>query len=343
MPINIGINGLGRIGRCVMRAALEEGFEDINIIAVNGPAPIETHAHLLKYDSVHGRFSGEIEIGEAKDSHDTLIMSKGDKKQEIALYHTRNPEEIPWGEMGVDIVLECTGKFNKASDCQRHLQQGAKKVLLSAPAKDECPTVVFGVNNDTIQDFHDVISIGSCTTNCLAPVAKLLDDEFGIEAGVMTTIHAYTGDQNLVDGSHSDMQRARAAGLSMVPSKTGAAQAIGLVLPQLAGKLTGGAVRVPTANVSMVDLTVTLDNNVSAEIVNAALSNAANGSLKGVLEVSDEPLVSIDYAGHSASSIVDLNGTQVVGDKLVRIAAWYDNEWGFSCRMLDMARLVANK
>ncbi len=343
MTIKVGINGLGRIGRCVMRAALEEGFDGIEIVAVNGPAAIETHLHLLKYDSVHGRFAGEVEAGETKDGHETIVMSLGDRKQAMALFHTREPKDIPWGELGVDVVLECTGKFATAADCQVHLQQGAKKVLISAPAKDECPTIVYGVNNDALESFHDVISIGSCTTNCLAPIAKVLDDTFGIEAGVMTTIHAYTGDQNLVDGSHKDLQRARAAGLSMVPTKTGAAKAIGLVLPQLQGKLTGSAIRVPTANVSLVDLTVTVKNATSAEIVNAALMTAAKGDMEGVLAVSDEPLVSIDFCHHPASSIADLNGTQVVDGNLVRVAAWYDNEWGFSCRMLDMAQLVASQ
>lgn len=332
MTIRIGINGLGRIGRCVLRAVYEEAFDDIEVVAVNGPAENAAHAHLLKWDSVHGRFPGEITY-----TDETINLGKND----IKVYHTRDPQEIPWGDLGVDVVLECTGKFNSAADCQVHLQQGAKKVLISAPASDECPTVVYGVNHDSIKDYNDVISVGSCTTNCLAPIAKVLHDNFGIERGYMTTIHAYTGDQNLVDGSHKDMRRARAAGLSMVPTKTGAAKAIGLVLPELEGRLHGTAIRVPTPNVSMVDLTVVTKGAVSADIVNAALSEAANGDLKGVLAVNSEPLVSIDFCHNPASSIADLTQTSVVDGTMLHVASWYDNEWGFSCRMLDMAKVVA--
>ena len=332
MSVRVAVNGLGRIGRCVMRAWAEENFKDIEIVAVNGPADTATHAHLLKYDSVHGTYRGEL-------SHegDTLIMN-GSK---IPVLHERDIAKLDWGKLGADVVLECTGVFTKATECQKHLDQGAKKVLLSAPAKDECPTFVYGVNHADLKDFHDVISIGSCTTNCLAPVAKVLNDEFGIEQGYMTTVHAYTGDQRILDGSHSDLRRARAAAMSMVPTKTGAAKAIGLVLPELEGKLKGTAIRVPTPNVSLVDLTVTTRDPVAAEVINAAFVEAAAGSMKGVLATSDEPLVSIDFTHHPASAIADLTGTQVVGEHFVRVAAWYDNEWGFSCRMLDLSREIA--
>lgn len=332
MVTRIGINGLGRIGRCVLRAIYEENYDDIEVVAINGPAENAAHAHLLQYDSVHGRFPHKITHDE-----DTIDLGRGP----IKMFHTRNPADIPWGDLGVDVVLECTGKFNSAKACQVHLQQGAKKVLISAPASDECPTVVYGVNHDSIEDWHDVISVGSCTTNCLAPIAKVLHDNFGIERGYMTTIHAYTGDQNLVDGSHKDMRRARAAGLSMVPTKTGAAKAIGLVLPELEGRLHGTAIRVPTPNVSMVDLTVVTKGAVVADVVNAALGEAAAGELKGVLAVNTEPLVSIDFTHHPASSIADLTQTSVVDGNLLHVASWYDNEWGFSCRMLDVAKLVS--
>ncbi len=334
MTIKIGINGLGRIGRCVLRAIVEHGYDDIEVVAVNGPAETSMHKHLLAYDSVHGRFAGNIIYDEKAD---TLDMGRGRFK----VVHTRDAKDINWKRLGVDVVLECTGKYVSAKDCQIHLQQGAKKVLISAPAKDECPTFVYGVNHGELESWHDIISVGSCTTNALAPVAKVLHDAFTIQSGYMTTVHAYTGDQNLVDGSHADLRRARAAGVSMIPTKTGAAKALGLVIPDLAGKLNGSAIRVPTANVSMVDLTVLVKEPVVADVVNAALSNAAGGVLKGVLAVCDEQLVSIDYAHRAESSIADLTQTKVVGTNLVHVAAWYDNEWGFSCRMLDMARLVA--
>lgn len=334
MTTKIAINGLGRIGRCVLRAVIEEQYNDVQVVAVNGPAPTPTHIQLLKYDSVHGRFNSAIAHDEAAD---TIDMGRG----AIQMFHTRNPAELPWGELGVDVVLECTGHFNTKEACQIHLDQGAKKVLISAPAKDECPTVVYGVNND-VAEGESILSIGSCTTNCLAPVAKVLNDAIGIESGYMTTIHAYTGDQNLVDGSHRDMRRARAAALSIVPTSTGAAKAIGLVLPEIAGKLQGSAIRVPTPNVSLVDLTFVANKSTSAEAVNDLLKQAASAELDGVLAVNAEPLVSIDFCHRSESSIADLSQTKVVGDKLVHVSSWYDNEWGFSCRMLDMAKLVGN-
>lgn len=331
MTIRVGINGLGRIGRCVARAIVAEGYDDIQLVAANGSAANEAHAHLLQYDSVHGRFQNRITF----DDH-AIDMGRG----AITITHERDPAKLDWAALGVDVVLECTGAFNSREAAAVHLKSGAKRVLISAPAGDDCPTFVYGVNSNQLTAEHTVFSVGSCTTNCLAPVAQVLHDTFGIESGYMTTIHAYTGDQNLVDGSHKDLRRARAAGLSMVPSKTGAAKAIGLVLPELAGKLSGTAIRVPTANVSLVDLTVVTQKPVTKEAANAALTEAANGRLSGVLKVDSAPLVSIDYTGDNASAIVDLTGTAVIGGNLLRVAAWYDNEWGFSCRMLDLARQV---
>ncbi|NBX03520.1 MAG: type I glyceraldehyde-3-phosphate dehydrogenase [Alphaproteobacteria bacterium] len=332
MTIRIGINGLGRIGRCVLRAIYETNQTDIELVAVNGPAPIETHIHLLKYDSVHGRFATSVEA----DGENLKIGGKT-----VKLLHERDPKNIPWGGMGVDLVLECTGKFNKRDQAAAHLESGAKRVLVSAPADGADSTIVYGVNNTALKAEHQVVSVGSCTTNGLAPLVKALHEAVGIEHGFMTTIHAYTGDQNLVDGSHKDMRRARAAAMSMIPSTTGAAKTIGLILPELKGRLDGTSIRVPTANVSMVDLTFTASRDTTKDEINAALSKAANGALKGVLDVCSEPLVSIDYNHSTASSNADLTGTFVTGNRLVRVASWYDNEWAFSCRMLDVARLWA--
>ena len=331
MTIKVGINGLGRIGRSVARAIIEEGYDDIELVAANGSAPNANHVHLLQYDSVHGRFANKITFDEQ-----AIDMGRG----KITITHERDPAKLDWNALGVDIVLECTGAFNSKDAASVHLKSGAKKVLISAPASDDCPTFVYGVNSDQLKAEHTVFSVGSCTTNCLAPVAKVLHESFGIESGYMTTIHAFTGDQNLVDGSHKDLRRARAATMSMVPTKTGAAKAIGLVLPALAGKLSGTSIRVPVPNVSLIDLTVVTQKPVTKESVNASLTAAANGPLKAVLKVTDEPLVSIDYTHDNASAIADLTGTAVMGN-LLRVAAWYDNEWGFSCRMLDMARLAA--
>jgi glyceraldehyde 3-phosphate dehydrogenase len=332
MTIKIGINGLGRIGRCVLRAVSEEGYDDIEIVAVNGPAATETHAHLLEFDSVHGRFKGGV-------SYEGDVLTVAGKK--IKVTHERDPQKLDWKALGVDIVLECTGAFATKDAAAVHLKQGAKRVLISAPAGDDCPTFVYGVNCNQLEAGHKVFSIGSCTTNALAPVAKVLDDAFGIESGYMTTIHAYTGDQNIHDGSHKDLRRARAAALSMVPTKTGAAKALGLVLPQLAGKLSGAAIRVPTPNVSLVDLNVVVKKTTTKEEVNAALKASSAKMPKNVLKVNERPLVSIDFNHDNASSIADLTATNVVGGTLVHVAAWYDNEWGFSCRMLDLARKVA--
>ncbi len=329
MTVKIGINGLGRIGRCVARALVAENYEGIQLVAANGSASNENHAHLLQFDSVHGRFQNTITFDD-----DGIDMGRG----HIKITHERDPAKLDWAALGVDIVLECTGAFNSKEAASIHLNSGAKKVLISAPAGDDCPTFVYGVNCAKLTKEHTVFSVGSCTTNALAPVAKVLNDAFGIESGFMTTIHAYTGDQNLVDGSHKDPRRARAAALSMVPSKTGAAKALGLVLPELAGRMDGVSVRVPVANVSMVDLTAVVKKTVTKEQVNEALKAASAKMLKNVLKVDERPLVSTDYTGDNGSSIVDLTGTKVVGGTLVRVASWYDNEWGFSCRMLDLAK-----
>lgn len=330
MTIKIGINGLGRIGRCVVRALHETNAKDIELVVVNGPAPVETHVHLLTYDSVHGRFNQEV-----KAAGEDLSIGGNT----IKLLRQKDPKEILWGKLGVDVVLECSGKFNTRAEAAQHLAGGAKKVLVSAPAEGADSTIVYGVNNAMLKKEHQVISVGSCTTNGLAPLVKTLHEAIGIEAGFMTTIHAYTGDQNLVDGSHKDLRRARAAVLSMIPTSTGAAKTIGLILPELKGKLDGVSIRVPVPNVSLIDLCFTAARDVTKEEINAALEKAAAGNLKNILGVSKEPLVSIDFTHTTLSSIADLSGTNVVGKRLARVAAWYDNEWAFSCRMLDMARL----
>lgn len=330
MAIKVGINGLGRIGRCVLRAIYETGGKDFELVAANGPAPVDTHVHLLTYDSVHGRAPFEI-----KASGEDLSIG-GDV---VKLFHHKDPKQIPWGNLGVDIVLECSGKFNKKADAIPHLAAGAKKVLISAPAEEADATIVYGVNNASLKAEHKVASVGSCTTNALAPLLKVLNDTVGIESGFMTTIHAYTGDQNLVDNSHKDLRRARAAGLSMIPTSTGAAKTIGLIIPELKGKIDGVSIRVPVPNVSMIDLTFTSHSDTGKDGINDALKTAAEGKLKGVLAVSNAPLVSVDYTHSPYSSIADLTGTYVTGKHFCRVASWYDNEWGFSCRMLDVARL----
>lgn len=335
MTLRIAINGLGRIGRCVLRAIVEQDRRDIEVVAVNGPADMASHVHLLKYDSVHGPFRHPV-TGRSEGEKEYIDMGHGG----FRLFHERSPLNLPWKELGVDIVLECTGKFTKQQDAAQHIEAGAKKVLISAPGTEVDATIVYGVNNAAYKPEHTVLSVGSCTTNGLAPVAQVLNERFGIIHGFMTTIHAYTGDQNLHDGSHKDLRRARAAALSMVPSSTGAAKAIGLVLPELAGRINGTAVRVPTANVSLVDLVVSVEESTSAEAVNAAMREAAEGRLKGVLGICDEPLVSTDFNHSTYSSIFDVSGTAVTGEKLVRVASWYDNEWGFSNRMLDVAALI---
>jgi glyceraldehyde 3-phosphate dehydrogenase len=326
MTLKVGINGFGRIGRLVARAIFEMDH-DVELAAINDPGG--NFFPLLKYDSIHGRAPFDV----VRESDDWLVI--GGKR--VHRFRSRDVNELHWDREGVDIVLECTGHFRDRDGATLHLNQGAKKVLISAPAKDEDITVVYGVNHDKIEKDHTIVSNASCTTNCLAPVAYALNNEIGIEKGFMTTIHAYTGDQNLVDGSHKDPYRARAAAMNLVPTSTGAAKAVGLVLPELNGKLDGVSVRVPTPNVSMVDLTFVASKDVTEDDVNNAVRKYAEDSMKGVLAVYDEPLVSGDFNHDPHSSIFSLNGTKVTGGNFVRVMSWYDNEWGFSCRMLDTA------
>ena len=330
MIIRVGINGLGRIGRCVLRALAEIEPAGIEVVAVNGPAPTDTHLHLLRYDSIHGPFHGTLSGGD-----DWLDVGHG----KMRLFHERDPRAIPWEEAHVDVVLECTGKFRTHEQASLHLTRGVKKVLISAPSPDADATIVYGVNTHALRHDHHIISVGSCTTNCLAPIAHVMQEAVGIQSGFMTTIHSYTGDQNLVDGSHKDPRRARAAAMSMIPTSTGAAKALGQVLPQLQGKLHGTAVRVPTPNVSLVDFTFYAERDTTAAKINQLLRDAAEGTHHEVLSVCDAPLVSIDHNRSPYSAVVDAEETYVVNGRLCRIAAWYDNEWGFSRRMLDMARL----
>ncbi len=330
MTVKIAINGLGRIGRCVLRAVTELARDDIEIVAVNGPAPTDTHVHLLKYDSTHGAFPHVKKISE-----DAIEVAG----KIIPIFHERDASKLPWGKLGVDIVLECTGVMKGKKEAMAHINAGAKKVIISAPADDADATIVYGVNNDALKKEHQIISIGSCTTNCLSPVAKVLNDTIGIEHGFMTTIHAYTNDQNILDGTHKDLRRARTAGSSMIPTSTGAAKAIGIVIPELKSKLDGVAVRVPTPNVSLIDLTFNSSRTTNAAEINEIIEKAANGAMKGVLAYCTEPLVSIDFNHNPNSSIFDALGTKVVGGNFCRVAAWYDNEWGFSVRMLDVAAI----
>ncbi len=333
MTIRVAINGLGRIGRCVTRAIFEDAkYSNIELVAVNGPADAQTQKHLLKYDSIHGRFSKSVEIAE------NFLVIDGKK---VRLFGERDPKKLPWAELKIDVVFECTGAFTKYDDAYQHITSGAKKVIISAPAKeDSVKTIVFGVNDETLTAEDKVFSVGSCTTNCLAPIAKALNDAIGIEKGFMTTIHAYTNDQNVVDNSHKDLRRARACAMSMIPTSTGAAKAIGLVLPELKGKLDGGAVRVPTANVSMVDLNFIAKKDTTIAEVNETVKKAAAGKMKNVLQIIEEPLVSIDFNHTNFSSCFDTTQTKVIGGNLVKVASWYDNEWAFSLRMLDVAGLA---
>jgi len=333
MPIRVAINGFGRIGRLVLRAAAEANRKDIEFVAVNDLGPAKTNAHLLAHDSVHGPFPGKISATE-----DSIQI--GDTR--VAVTAERDPSKLPWDKLGVDVVMECTGIFTSKEKASTHLAAGAKKVLISAPADGAELTVVYGVNHDKLKASHTIVSNASCTTNCLAPVAYVLNNAIGIEQGFMTTIHAYTGGQPVHDTLHSDLRRARAAALSMIPTSTGAAKAVGLVLPELAGKLDGTAIRVPTPNVSLVDFKFIASKNTSAEEVNNAIREAAAGKLKGVLGTNDEPLVSIDFNHNPYSSVFDLTQTQVIEGKLVRVLSWYDNEWGFSNRMSDTAIALMN-
>ncbi len=333
MTIRVAINGLGRIGRCVLRALYENSeYNNIELIAINGPAPAETHKHLLKYDSIHGRFTKTVEAAE-----DHLIVDG----KKVILFAERDPKKLPWKDLKIDIVLECTGAFTDFKDARQHIEAGAKKVIISAPAKgDNVKTIIYGVNHESLNENDEVISVGSCTTNCLAPVAKILNDAIGIEKGFMTTVHAYTNDQNVVDNSHKDLRRARACAMSMIPTSTGAAKAIGLVLPELKGKLDGGAIRVPTANVSMVDLNFIAKRDTTAAEVNDAMRSGVKGAMAQVLQIVDEPLVSIDFNHTGFSSCFDTTQTKVLGGNLVKVASWYDNEWAFSLRMLDVAKIL---
>ncbi len=331
--VRIGINGFGRIGRGFVRA-LAENSDAFDLVLINDLTEATALGHLLKYDSVHGRFPGTVEVKE------NALVINGDT---VRITAERDPAKVPWKEAGADIVLECTGRFTARADAAKHLEAGAKKVLISAPGKNPDATLACGINLETYEpENHHIISNASCTTNCLAPVVKVLVDTFGIKSGMMTTVHSYTNDQKILDLPHKDPRRSRAAAMSMIPTTTGAAKAIALVLPQLAGKLDGMAIRVPTPNVSLVDLTVLLDKKVTAEEVNQAFIDASKGALKGVLAVSDEPLVSIDYNGNQHSSTVDLAVTKVMGDQ-TKILAWYDNESGYSKRLFDLAEFVGSK
>ncbi|MFY3790443.1 glyceraldehyde-3-phosphate dehydrogenase [Ureibacillus sp. MALMAid1270] len=333
MTVSIAINGFGRIGRMVFRQAIVQ--DDLNIVAVNASYPAETLAHLIKYDTNHGKFEGTIEVAE-----NALIVNG----KHIVLLSERDPLQLPWKDMGVDIVIEATGKFNERDKAAKHLEAGAKKVILTAPGKNEDVTIVMGVNDELLDvNNHHVISNASCTTNCLAPVAKVLNDTFGIENGLMTTVHAYTNDQKNIDNPHKDLRRARAAAESIIPTSTGAAKALALVLPELKGKIHGLALRVPTPNVSLVDLVVDLQKDVTVEEVNEAFIKAAEGPMKGILNFTTEPLVSSDYNTTTYSSTIDGPLTMVMGTRKVKVLAWYDNEWGYSARVVDLTKKVVNQ
>ncbi|MFE8696973.1 glyceraldehyde-3-phosphate dehydrogenase [Cytobacillus sp. FJAT-53684] len=333
MKAKIAINGFGRIGRMVFRKAILD--DKLDVVAINASYPAETLAHLIKYDTNHGKFEGEV-IPE-----DGAIIVNGKRVQ---LLSNRNPLELPWTELGIDIVIEATGKFNSRDKAALHLEAGAKKVILTAPGKNEDVTIVMGVNESALNiEEHDVISNASCTTNCLAPVVKVLDEQFGIENGLMTTIHAYTNDQNNIDNPHKDLRRARSCAQSIIPTSTGAAKALSLVLPHLKGKLHGMALRVPTPNVSLVDLVVDLKSDVTIDQINEAFEAAAKGSMNGIVAITDEPLVSIDFNTNEHSAIIDGLSTMVIGSNKVKVLAWYDNEWGYSCRVVDLTKYVAHE
>ncbi|MFY0761622.1 type I glyceraldehyde-3-phosphate dehydrogenase [Metabacillus dongyingensis] len=333
MAVKIGINGFGRIGRNVFRAALKN--PNVDVVAVNDLTDANMLAHLLKYDSIHGRLDADVKV----DGNNLVVDGKT-----IQVSAERDPAKLSWGERGVEVVVESTGFFTKRADAAKHLEAGAKKVIISAPATDEDITIVMGVNHDKYDAAsHDVISNASCTTNCLAPFAKVLNDKFGIKRGMMTTVHSYTNDQQILDLPHKDYRRARAAAENIIPTSTGAAKAVSLVLPELKGKLNGGAMRVPTPNVSLVDLVAELDTNVTAEEVNAAFKEASEGALKGILNYSEEPLVSGDYNGDPASSTIDALSTMVMEESMVKVISWYDNESGYSNRVVDLVDYIASK
>jgi glyceraldehyde 3-phosphate dehydrogenase len=334
MGVKIGINGFGRIGRNAYRALRERG-SDLQVVAVNDITSPATLAHLLKYDTILGPYPGEVSV-----DGDHLVVD-GDRIRVIA---ERDPAKLPWGDLGVDIVIESTGLFTDATKARAHLDAGARKVVISAPASNEDVTLCMGVNEDAYDPArHHVVSNASCTTNCLAPVAKVLEDSFGVESGLMTTVHAYTNDQQVLDAPHKDLRRARAAAQAIIPTTTGAAKAVALVLPALKGKFHGMALRVPVSDVSLVDLTATLSRPAGAEAVNEAMRAAAEGPLHGILAVTDEPLVSADFLHNSHSSIVDLLSTMGIGDRTVKVLAWYDNEWGYSCRVVDLVHHMASR
>ena len=328
MTVKVAITGFGRIGRNILRAIAESGRTDLEVVAINDIAPADTLAHLFRYDSAHGPYKGEVKL-----DGDTIDVGTGP----IKVLAVRDPAEAPWGDMGIDVVMECTGIFTDKDKAEAHLKAGAKRVLVSAPSGGADATIVYGVNSDQMGPELKVVSNASCTTNCLAPVAKVLHDLAGIQQGFMTTVHAYTSDQRILDAPHKDPRRARSAAVSMIPTSTGAARAVGLVLPELKGKLDGTAIRVPTQNVSMIDLKVIPSREVTADEINAAMRTAAEGPMKGVLGVTDEPLVSIDFNHNPNSSTFDLTQTQVIEGRLIRVLSWYDNEWGFSNRMADTA------
>jgi glyceraldehyde 3-phosphate dehydrogenase len=334
MAVKVGINGFGRIGRNVYRAARERN-SDLEIVAVNDLTDAGTLAHLLKHDSILGRFPGAVSA-----EGDQIVIDGG----RLTVLAERDPQRLPWADLGVDIVIESTGFFTDATKARAHIEAGATKVIISAPAKNEDITLCMGVNHTAYNPAeHHVISNASCTTNCLAPVAKVLSDSFGIEAGLMTTVHAYTNDQVILDAPHKDLRRGRAAGLSIIPTSTGAAKALSLVLPELQGKLHGMSLRVPVSDVSLVDLTVTLSRAATVDDVNAAFREAADGSLNGILAVSDEELVSIDFLHDSHSATIDALSTMAIGDRMVKVLSWYDNEWGYSCRVVDLAEHIAGR
>ena len=331
MAIRVAINGFGRIGRLVLRAAYESKRRDIQFVAINDLGSVEANARLLKYDSVHGRYPGKVNVTKTG-----INLGKGN----IRVFGERDPTKLPWGKLGIDVVLECTGIFTSRETAGVHLDSGAKRVLISAPASDADITVCYGVNHNKLRKSHRVISNASCTTNCLAPVAYVMHKAFGIQRGYMTTIHSYTGDQRIVDTLHGDPHRARAAAVNMIPTSTGAARAVGLVMPELAGKLDGTAIRVPSPNVSLIDFKFVPRKKTTVEAINKAAVRAAKGRLKGVLAINDEPLVSSDFNHDPHSSVFDVTQTQVIDGSLCRVLAWYDNEWGFSNRMSDVAALV---
>lgn len=335
MTARVAINGFGRIGRLGLRAMLERHKQELNVVAINDMADLATNAHLFRYDSNYGIFPSRVEVGEG------VLRIEG---RNIAVLNQKDPSRLPWRQLNVDIVIESTGVFTDAAQVRAHLEAGAKKVIITAPAKDEDITLVLGVNDSAYNPRkHHIVSNASCTTNCLAPVAKVIHDHFGIERGLMTTTHAYTNDQRILDLMHSDLRRARAAAINIVPTSTGAAKAIGLVMPELKGKLHGLSLRVPTATVSIVDLVVDLNKSASVEDLNNAFKQAAEGKMNGILAYSDEPLVSSDFRGNSASSIVDGLSTVVLEGSMAKVLSWYDNEWGYSCRVGDLATLMAEK